>query len=262
MIKFLAIALFFLLLTIACGGDATPAPEPTPTTELLSTPEPTATPVPPTETPEPTSTPTPEPTSEPTATPRPEPSPTPKPTATHVPPPTQTQYESAMNDLFPDIQERMETVEPLWTVYFHSDDWQTPGINTTINGIFTLLKLENIVSHEGYQLVSPEMVVDREPDIIVADSMGSILENPDLSGLHMVQDPDHVPHHIFVLGDEYSFSPDSDHFKDAVRQFAAFVYPDVFGHYGKMDTDRGMGLEEGEEAGDDHDHDNGDGHSH
>lgn len=253
MIKYLAIALFFLLLTIACGGDARPTSEPTPTTEFLSTPEPTATPVPPTEIPEPTSTPTPEPTSEPTATPRPEPSPTLKPTATHVPPPTQTQYESAMNDLFPDIQERMETVEPLWTVYFHSDDWQTPGINTTINGIFTLLKLENIVSHEGYQRVSPEMVVDREPDIIVAESIDAILENPDLSGLHMVQDPDHVPHHIFVLGDGYSFNPDSTLFEDAVWEFAAFVYPEVF----SLPPDEDAEKEEGE-----HDHDHGDGHSH
>ena len=262
MIKYLATALFFLLLAIACGGDATPISEPTPTTELLSTPEPTATSVPPTETPEPTSTPSPEPT----ATPRPEPSPTPKPTATSTgapppgsgtggaaPPPTRTQYESAINDLFPDIREKMKAVEPLWTVYFHSDDWQTPGINTTISGIFTLLKLENIASHEGYQQVSPEMVVDREPDIIVAESLEAIVENPDLYGLHMVQDPDHVPHHIFVFSDGYSFNPDSTHFEDAVWEFAAFVYPEIF----SLPMNEDAGKEEGE-----HGHDHGDGHSH
>ena len=153
----------------------------------------------------------------------------------------------------------METVEPLWTVYFHSGDWQTPGTNTTIDGIFKLLKLENIVLHEGYQSVDPEMIVDREPDIIIADSIESILENPDLSGLHMVQDPEHVPHHIFVLGDDYSFSPDSHHFEDTIKQFAAFVYPEVFGHYESHEEMEDTDQKEGEEE---HGHDHGDGHSH
>ena len=245
MIKFLAIALLFLLLTIACGGDGTPTSEPT--AELIPTREPTATPVPPTNTPEPT------------ATPTPEPSPTPNPTATAVPPPTQTERESAIDGLFPDIQEMMETVEPLWTVYFHSADWETPGTNTTVNDVFRLLKLENIVSHEGYRRVDPEMIVAREPDIIIADSLESILENPELSGLHMVQDPEHVPHHIFVLGDDYSFSPDSHHFEDTVELFAAFVYPRVFSHYEKEgEEDTHQEKEEEEEHG----HENGEGHSH
>ena len=247
MIRYLAMAMFFLLLTIACGGDATPTLEPTPTTEAEPTSEPTATPAPPTSTPEPT------------ATPTPEPSPTPKPTATSVPPPTQAQRESAIDGQFPEIREKMETVEPLWTVYFHSDDWQTPGINTAIDDIFRLLKLENVASHEGYQRIDPGVITAQEPDIIIADSIESIVENPDLSDLHMVQDPAHIPDHVFVLGDDYSFSPDNHHFEETVKLFAAFVYPKVFGHYENEEEGDTHQEKEGEEE---HGHGNGDGHSH
>ena len=49
--------------------------------------------------------------------------------------------------------------------------------------------------------------------------------NPDL---HMVQDQEHIPDHIFVLNEDRSFSMDSHHFTDTVEGFAAFVYPRVF----------------------------------
>ena len=146
------------------------------------------------------------------------------------------------------LRETMESVEPVWTVYFHSDDWQTPGRNTLMNDVFELLKMENIATHEGYQPISPEVILDLEPDIIVADSVSSVVLDPALSGLHMVQDPSHIRHHIFVLSDDHSFSIDSPHFLDALEEFAAFVYPDVFAQE--------------EEAEDGHSHENGGGHSH
>ena len=43
----------------------------------------------------------------------------------------------------------MEALEPVWTVYFHSSDWQTPGRNTVMGAVFELLKLQNIATHEG-----------------------------------------------------------------------------------------------------------------
>ena len=124
----------------------------------------------------------------------------------------------------------MESVDPVWTVYFHSDDWQTPGRNTLMSDIFELLKLENVATHEGYQPISPAVILDLEPDLIIADSVSSVVLNPALSGLHMVQDPSHIRHHIFVLSDDLSFSIDSPHFLDALEEFAAFVYPEVFAH--------------------------------
>ena len=193
-----------LFLVVACSGAATPT--------LTPTLEPTM-----------TAQPTPTPTLEPTATSAP--------TATLVTPPDESDHAAVKADpRFATIREKMESVEPVWTVYFHSDDWQTPGRNTLMNEVFELLKLENIVSHGGYQEISPEMVVALEPDIIIADSIESVVDNPELASLHMVQEQDHIPHHIFVLSEGNSFSGDGSHFKDAVEELAAFVYPEVFGH--------------------------------
>ncbi len=216
-----------LLLAVACSGPATPTPEPT-------------------------ATPTPTPTVEPTATPKPTPEPTatPTPTATPLPPSEEADRLRDLGDpRLKDIRERMESVEPVWTVYFHSEDWRTPGRNTLINDVFELIKLENIATHDGYQEISPEMIVALEPDIIVADSIESIVENPDLSGLHMVQDPDHIPHHIFVLTEGLSFSFDNPRFMKAVEELAVFSYPEAF-------PDR----EEEEAEG--HTHEEGETHSH
>ena len=153
----------------------------------------------------------------------------------------------------------MASLEPVWTVYFHSSDWRTPGRNTLMGEIFELLKLENIATHEGYQQISPETVVSAEPDIIIADSVESIVENPALSDLHMAQDPDHIQHHIFVLNGVLSFDADDHHFMDAVEELAAFVYPDVFV---QMEATEHSHEDEEEDEESDSEHDNGHQHSH
>ena len=228
MIKRLAI-LAVPLLAVACGSAATPTVEPTATARPTPTPEPTAAHIP-------TPTPTLDPTTDPTTTP--------PLTATTVPPKEEAERIASIVDPRLDaIREKMESVEPVWTVYFHSDDWQTPGENTLMNDVFELLKLENIATHEGYRQISPEIILDREPDIIIADSIESVVENPNLSGLHMVQDPEHIPDHIFVLSGGYSFSIDDHHFMDAVEEFAAFVYPKIFAQ--EKNADEGHGHEKG-----------------
>lgn len=217
MIRHLAVVAV-ILTVIACGGAATPTPEPTPL-------------------------PTPTPAVEPTATA--EPSPTPSPTATAAPVLEEEETDRMADAAGPrldSIREKMESIEPVWTVYLHSDDWQTPGLNTLMNDVFELLKLENIATHEGYQQINPETIVYLEPDIIIADSIESVVGNPDLSNLHMVKDPEHIAHHIFVLSKGYSFSIDSHHFMDAVEEFAAFVYPEAFAqedHSGEDHSDDG-----------------------
>ena len=214
-----------LLLAIACGGPPPAAPEPTATAVPTPTLEPTA-----------------------TLRPAPTPEPTPIPTVTPVRPAKETQRIAVLVDpRLTAIREKMESVDPVWTVYFHSDDWRTPGRNTLVNDVFELVKLENIATHQGYQEISPEMIVSLEPDIIVADSIESILENPDLSGLHMVKETDHIPHHIFVLSEGLSFSLNNPHFLKAVEELAVFSYPEAFPE---------------EEAAEEHAHEEGEQHSH
>ncbi len=126
------------------------------------------------------------------------------------------------------IEEKMEEIEPTWTVYSHGFEWWTPGRNTLVNDVFELLKLENVADFEGYQQINPEQIVANEPDIIMADSVESVTENPVLSTLHMVEDPDHIADHIFVMSQGNSFSVAGPRFMDAVEEFAAWVYPNLF----------------------------------
>ena len=249
MSKYLAVALLLPLL-VACGAADAPTLAPT------ATPQPTPTP-----------------TAVPTATPLPAPTLTPEPTATPTvavaPGPASEADEhdpSVLDAVFPEIREKMEDIRPVYTAYFHSEDWQTPGKNTTVDEVFKLLKMENIATHEGLQPVSPALVVDREPDLIIADSIESVVENPALAGLHMVQDTAHIPHHIFVLREGYSFYVADPGFRKTVKAFAAFAYPGTFAFEEEAVDDHSGGDEE---AGKDHDggveeagHDQGDGHSH
>ena len=215
-----------LLIVVACGGTPSPTPEP------AATLEPTATP-----------------TAVPTATPTRVPTPTPTPTATFELSAVEVRHIVGQSSpRLAVLIEKMEPVEPVWSVYFHRDDWQTPGKNTLMGAVFKLLKLKNVASHEGYQQVNPGDIIAVEPDIIIADSLESVIENPELSGLHMVQDRGHIPHHIFVLSEGIAFDGDHPRFMDAVEELAAFVYPEVF--------------EDSEGADEGHTHENGNGHSH
>ena len=126
------------------------------------------------------------------------------------------------------IEEKMNEVEPTWTVYSHGFDWWTPGRNTLVNDVFELLKLQNVADFEGYQQINPEIIVGNEPDIIMADSIESVTENPVLSTLHMVEDPDHLHDHVFVFSEGTSLSVAGPRFIDAVEEFAAWVYPKLF----------------------------------
>lgn len=157
----------------------------------------------------------------------------------------------------------MKDIRPVYTVYFHTDDWQTPGKATDVNQVFDLLKMDNIAVHEGYEIISPATVVDHEPDLIIADSVESVVGNPRLSGLHMVSDTAHIPHHIFELHDGYSFDRDDPRFKYTVEAFAAFAYPDTFAMPEMPADDDGEadeGAEKEEESGHGHSHDHDHGH--
>ena len=243
--KYLTIGALLLLLSVGCASAAAPAQEPAAT----ATPEPV-----PTATLLPTPTLTPEPTVTPAIAAAPEPA------------AEGDEYDTGiLVSVFPEIAEEMKEIRPVYTAYFHSEDWQAPGKNTTVDEVFKLLKMENIVTHEGHQQISPAMVADLEPDLIIADSIESVVGNPELSGLHMVTDTAHIPHHIFVLREGYSFYVADPGFRDTVQAFAAFAYPDTFVFAEVTEDDHGEGQEEGEkdEAADGHSHGPGEGgHGH
>ena len=120
------------------------------------------------------------------------------------------------------IEEKILEVETAWTVYEHGFDWWTPGRNTLVNDVFELLELQNVADFEGYQQISPEVVVAANPDIIVGDP-DSVSAEPAFAGMHSAE-----PHHVFTLSEGNSFSVAGPRFVDAVEEFAAWVYPRLF----------------------------------
>ena len=120
------------------------------------------------------------------------------------------------------IQEKMESVEEMQTIYSHGFGWWTPGKNTLVNDVFELLKLKNVAEFEGYQQISPEAVVAANPDIIMGDPV-AVADEAALAGLHATE-----ADHIFTFSGDHSFSVAGPRFIDAVEEMAAWVYPELF----------------------------------
>ena len=120
------------------------------------------------------------------------------------------------------IEDKLAGAESTKTIYSHGFQWWTPGSKTLVNDVFQLLKLRNIADFEGYQQISPEVVVAANPDIIMG-SIEDVTGEPTLAGL-----PAAAPDRIFTLSEANSFSVAGPRFIDAVEEMAAWVYPDLF----------------------------------
>ena len=120
------------------------------------------------------------------------------------------------------VEEKLQQVESAKTIYSHGFEWWTPGRKTLVNDVFEMLKLGNIADFEGYQQISPEVVVASAPDIVMGD-VESITGEPALAGLTAVKDG-----HIFTMSEGNSFDVAGPRFMDAVEEMAAWVYPDLF----------------------------------
>ena len=120
------------------------------------------------------------------------------------------------------VREKMESVEEAQTIYSHGFGWWTPGSKTLVNDVFEMLKLQNIADFEGYQQISPEVVVAANPDIIMG-TPADVTGEAALAGIQAVEDG-----RIFTFSGDSSFSVAGPRFMDAVEEMAAWVYPELF----------------------------------
>ena len=109
------------------------------------------------------------------------------------------------------------------TVFQDEGDLWSPGPNTLIGEVFDLLKLENI-SHDvdGYAQLSPEIIVDRDPELIIASYGDTISDRPAFSEVAAVKDG-----RVYVPGSD-ALSVQGPRFIEGVEALAKFVYPDLF----------------------------------
>ena len=102
-------------------------------------------------------------------------------------------------------------------------DLWTPGPDTLIAEVFELLKLRNI-AHDisGYAQLSPEIIVEREPEIIIASYGDTISDNPAFKNLRAVEE-----NRIFVPKSD-ALSIAGPRFVEGIEELAKWVYPDLF----------------------------------
>ena len=120
------------------------------------------------------------------------------------------------------VKETVGSVEGSLRVFQDVGGLWTPGPDTLVGEVFSLLKLENI-AHDisGYAQLSPEVIVARDPQVIFAAEPESITGNPAFKGVSAVREG-----RIVVMPDALSIA--GPRFARGIQELAALVYPELF----------------------------------
>lgn len=129
------------------------------------------------------------------------------------------------------IEDRMEQIKTGPSVFQDEGEFWTPGPDTLIGSVFTLLKLRNIAFDiSGYAQLSPEIIIERNPDIIISSYGDRISDNPAFSQVPAVRD-----NRIFVPQGDVLSVP-GPRFILGVEKLANWIYPDLYSQSESPDT--------------------------
>ncbi len=99
----------------------------------------------------------------------------------------------------------------------------TPGPDTLVGEVFQLLKLRNIASDiSGYAQLSPEVIVERDPQIVFTTDVEAFLDNPAFAGVQAVRNGQVIEMNSTLL------SVAGPRFVDGIEELAKLVYPVLF----------------------------------
>jgi len=89
--------------------------------------------------------------------------------------------------------------------------------------VFDILKMQNI-AHDisGYAQLSPEILVERDPEVVIASYGDNISDNPALAGVTAVK-----TRRVFVPSSD-ALSIAGPRFVEGMEELARWVYPDLF----------------------------------
>ena len=98
----------------------------------------------------------------------------------------------------------------------------TPGPDTLIGEVFDLLKLRNI-AHDvsGYAQLSPEIIVERDPEIIIASYGDAISGDPAFKDLAAVKN-----NRVFIPSSD-ALSIAGPRFVGGIEEMAEWIYPGI-----------------------------------
>ena len=99
----------------------------------------------------------------------------------------------------------------------------TPGSNTLVNEVFSLLKTNNIAKEiNGYAQISPEIIVEKNPQIIITVNPKFFLDNQAYKNVSAVKTGN-----VYTI-ESNSLSVPGPRFPNGIREIATIVYPDKF----------------------------------
>ena len=134
------------------------------------------------------------------------------------------------NNLAEDFEDRILNIEAALEPYSEGPSvfqdvgglW-TPGNDTLVGNVFKLLKLQNIAHDiEGYQQISPEVIVERNPQYIISSYSDNFSDDPKYSGVVAVKNGS-----IYIPSADY-LSISGPRFLMGVDELANFIYPGIF----------------------------------
>ncbi len=121
------------------------------------------------------------------------------------------------------ITETMADYEAGPTVFQDEGALWTPGQGTLIQQVFDVLKLENIAFDViGYEQISPEIIVERNPNVIIASYGDAISGDPVFGDLLAVRNGS-----VFVPSSD-ALSIAGPRFVQGIEELAQWVYPGLF----------------------------------
>lgn len=122
------------------------------------------------------------------------------------------------------LAERLEAVEQGPTLYNHVSDFWTPGGDTLHGAIYHFLRVELItMDQSGWAQLSPEQIVIKDPEVIVAD----VFSVEQLTGNSAFDDVRAVKEGRIIMP-EQSFSVAGTRLIAAIEEMAALLYPELF----------------------------------
>ena len=99
----------------------------------------------------------------------------------------------------------------------------TPGNDTLVGEVFELLNLRNIADDiSGYAQLSPEVIVDKNPHVILTTDRNAIIDNPAFANVAAVRNGQ-----VFDLNSTL-LSVAGPRFVDGIEELAQLVYPALF----------------------------------
>ena len=118
---------------------------------------------------------------------------------------------------------RMASYDPGLSIFQDIGGFWTPGPDTLVGEVFQLLKLRNIATDvSGYAQLSPEVIVERDPQIVFTTDPEVFLDNPAFAGVQAVRDGQVIEMNSTLL------SVAGPRFVDGIEELAKLVYPALF----------------------------------